>query len=167
MKNWQVLAIFIFKSWINCAAGNLEFIILVSIWKWACPFCNLNHDWLFPSNMELHGQWSLCSSVNWPIIAHLPITEHFGRTLWQIVLNSSFWLLCIFSDLKCYRSTFSSSTNHLWNAKPNDQTKKVVKKIRFFFIAKGVFKFFFHFAPLPAPYFKPRNFLISYSFKTI
>jgi hypothetical protein len=28
----------------------------------------------------------------------------------------------ILTDLKCYRSAFSSSTNHLWNAKPKDRT---------------------------------------------
>ncbi len=47
--------------------------------------------------------------VNWPIIDHLPMTEHFGK---------SFSLFFHFlSDWKCYRNIFPSFTNHLWNEK--------------------------------------------------
>jgi hypothetical protein len=41
-------------------------------------------------------------------------------------------IFSILSDLKCYRSTFSSSTNHLWNAKPKEQAKKSRKENMFF-----------------------------------
>jgi hypothetical protein len=48
----------------------------------------------------------------------------------------------ILSDLKCYRSTFSSFTNHLSNAKPKDhQPKKHSKENKFVRIAKRVFHF--------------------------
>jgi hypothetical protein len=45
----------------------------------------------------------------------------------------------ILSDLKCYRSAFSSSTNHLSNAKHRDQPKKSSKEKTVFEIAKHVF----------------------------
>jgi len=73
--------------------------------------------------------------VNRPIIDKLPMTEHFDK---------KFHFFSILSDLKCYRSTFSSFTNHLWNAKPNNQSKKSSKESTFFRIAKH---FLFHFDP--------------------
>jgi hypothetical protein len=39
----------------------------------------------------------------------------YGRTIY------------ILRDLKCYRSAFSSFTNHLWNGEPRDQPKKSSK----------------------------------------
>jgi len=84
----------------------------------------------------------------------------YHRTFWQIFLNSS-----LFSEnLKYYWSTFSSSTNHLWNAKPNDQPKKISKEFFFQIIKCVYFFFFFILTPLT---FKPHNFLFFYSFSTI
>jgi hypothetical protein len=40
--------------------------------------------------------------------------------------------LYILSDLKCYRSTFPSFTNHLGDAKPKEQPKKSSKENLFF-----------------------------------
>jgi hypothetical protein len=77
--------------------------------------------------------------VNRPITDRLPMTEHFGRF---------FQFFSILSDLKCYRSAFSSSTNYLWNAKPKDKPKKSCKKNMFFRILKLFFLFFFSFWPL-------------------
>jgi hypothetical protein len=45
----------------------------------------------------------------------------------------------ILSDLKCYKSTFSRSTSHLWTTKPKEQAKRAVKKICFFKISKHGF----------------------------
>jgi hypothetical protein len=42
--------------------------------------------------------------VDWPIINPMPMQEHFGK-------SSQFF--SIWSDLKCYRSAFSSSTSDL------------------------------------------------------
>ncbi len=53
------------------------------------------------------------------------------------------------SDLKCYRNVFSSSTNHLWNAKPNKHAKKkTVKKISFFELQNAFIFIFSSFWPL-------------------
>jgi hypothetical protein len=85
--------------------------------------------------------WSLSgfitSRVDRPITNCLPMTKHFG---------TSFSLFFILSDLKCYKSAFSSSTNLLWNAKLKEQPKKSVKEICFFKL-ENVFFFIllFHF----------------------
>jgi len=44
-------------------------------------------------------------------------------------------------DLKCYKNTFSSSINHLWNVKPKEQQQK--KKKKRFFELQNAFKMFF------------------------
>jgi len=72
-------------------------------------------------------------------LAHRQLLAYY-QTLWQIFLNSFF----ILSNLKCYRGTFSSSTNHLGNAKPRNQPQKSCKENMFFQIAKNIF---FHFDP--------------------
>jgi hypothetical protein len=66
------------------------------------------------------------------------IIEHFG---------TSFSILLLLNDLKCYKSTFSSSTNHLPNAKPKERQKRAVKKISFFKLQNTFFFIFFHFDP--------------------
>jgi len=64
------------------------------------------------------------------------------------IYGRSFSNFSILTDLKCFRSTFSSSTNHLWNAKPKELAKKSSKENMFFWIAKhGFFFHFFHFGP--------------------
>ncbi len=63
------------------------------------------------------------AKVNQPIVDNLPMTEHFDK---------KFQFFSILNDLKCYRSTFSSFINHLWNAKPNNQSKKSSKESTFF-----------------------------------
>jgi hypothetical protein len=84
--------------------------------------------------------------VNWLVTNH-PMIKDFGK---------SFSILPHLSDLKCYKSTFSSFTNHLWNVKPKDQPKKSCKENMFFWIAKHFFfSFFFILTP---PTFKPHNF---------
>jgi hypothetical protein len=67
--------------------------------------------------------------VNRPTTDCLPMTEYFGRF---------FQFFSILSDLKCYRSAFSSSTNHFRNAKPKDQPTKISKENTFFRITKCV-----------------------------
>jgi hypothetical protein len=74
--------------------------------------------------------------VNRPITDSLPMPD----TLADL---SQFFL--ILSDLKCYRSAFSSSTNHLWNAKPKDQPKKSNKENTFSELQNVCFLFFFSF----------------------
>ncbi len=54
----------------------------------------------------------------------------------------------ILSDLECYRTTFSSFTNHLGNAKSKDQSKKSSKENTFFQIVKHGFFHFSSFWPL-------------------
>jgi hypothetical protein len=67
----------------------------------------------------------------------------------------------ILNDLKCYRSAFSSSTNHLWMQSQRTSQEKFVKKIRFYKLQNVLFFI------LTPHTFKPRNFLISYWFWTI
>ncbi len=107
---------------------------------------------LLPPSMQIYKLTIIVSvcvkfsypwQINWPSTNCLPLA--IGRTLWQIFLNSSSFIL---SDLKCYRSAFSSFTNHLWNAKPKDQPKKSSKENMLFFrIAKHVCFNFFSFWP--------------------
>jgi len=73
--------------------------------------------------VNVFNQLELVDRVDQPIIDRLPLTEHFDR---------SFSFFSILSDLKCYRSAFSSSRNHLSNAKPRDKPKKrKIKKYSF------------------------------------
>ncbi len=60
-------------------------------------------------------------------------------------LTNLFQFFSILSDLKCCRNTFSSCTNHLWNAKPRSSQKRAIKKICFFKL-QNTFSFF-HFNP--------------------
>jgi hypothetical protein len=80
--------------------------------------------------------------VNRLITDHLLVTEHFVKTF-----LAKFFFILIY--LKCYKSAFSSSTNHLWNEKPKDQPKKrrAVKKICFFELQSAFYFNFFHFDP--------------------
>ncbi len=47
--------------------------------------------------------------------------------LWLNTLADLSQNFSILSDLKCFRSAFSCSTNHLGNAKPKDRQKRAVK----------------------------------------
>jgi len=53
----------------------------------------------------------------------------------------------ILSDLKCYRSAFSSFRNHLSNAKSKEQPKKSSKEFFFFKLQNVFFSKNFHFDP--------------------
>ncbi len=64
--------------------------------------------------------------------------------LWPNTLADLSQFFSILSDLKCYRSAFSSSTNHLSNAKHKDQPKKSRKENKLVEIAKHVFFLIFN-----------------------
>ncbi len=57
---------------------------------------------------------------------------------------------------------FSSSTNHLWNAKAKEQPRRAVKKIHFFELQNTFFSFFFILIPLTS---SVHNFLQKKHFK--
>jgi hypothetical protein len=76
------------------------------------------NGWHFSCLTHKHETWASKkmweTRVTWPITDHLLVTEHFGMA----DLSQFFSILSV---LKCYRSNFSSSTNHLWNEKSKDQ----------------------------------------------
>jgi hypothetical protein len=70
-----------------------------------------NPDWnktiitnYFCASFDCLGDKIVVGKVNQPVTDRLPMIKHFGR---------SFSVLSILSDLKCCRSAFSSSINHL------------------------------------------------------
>ncbi len=67
--------------------------------------------------------------------------------LWSNTLANLSQFFSILSDLKCYRSAFSSSTNRLSNAKPRGLAKKSCKENLFFWVARRDFFIFLHFDP--------------------
>jgi hypothetical protein len=81
--------------------------------------------------------------------------------LWPNTLVDLSQFFSILNELKCYRNTFSSFTNHLGNAKPRDQPKKSYKEILFYKLQTRFFSFFFILTP---SIFELHNFLSSYSF---
>jgi hypothetical protein len=56
--------------------------------------------------------------------ADMPIIQHKSISLSSNTLPDLSQFFSILTDLKCYRSAFSSSTNHLWNAKPKEQQER-------------------------------------------
>jgi len=68
--------------------------------------------------------------------------------LWPNISADVFQFFSLLSDLKCYRSAFSSFTNHFWNAKPKDQPTTSSKENTFSQITKRVPSHFSSFWPL-------------------
>ncbi len=116
-----------------------------------CGYCHkteekTNPDWnktiitnSFCASFDCLGDKMVVCKVNQPITDRLPMIKHSGRF---------FHFFSILSDLKCCRSIFSSSINHLWNAKPKHQPIKSSKENTFFQIVKHNFFHFSSFLPL-------------------
>ncbi len=68
--------------------------------------------------------------------------------LWPNALADLFQFFSILSDLKYYRSAFSSFTNHFSNAKPKDQPTRSSKENTIFLITKCIPFHFSSFWPL-------------------
>jgi hypothetical protein len=65
--------------------------------------------------VNVFNQLELVDRVDQPIIDRLPLTKHFDR---------SFSFFSILSDLKSYKSAFSSSRNHLSKCKAMGPAEK-------------------------------------------
>ncbi len=124
-------------------------------------FASSTFNWTHPSlvqNDEIKFQWFMKSwswcRVNWPIINHLPMTEHFGRSF-SILLHFEWFKMLYECFLKLYKSSLKCKAKGL--------AKKELSKKKMFFSNCKMHFFSFFFLLTPST-FKPHNFLISYSF---
>ncbi len=135
-----------------CCDNLIKFLCMTSLLyniKYQCFFKILKSDCYNVSNKHLKRDVVINGRINWPII-----TNRLAMTQTLLADLSQFFF--ILSDLKCYRSAFSSSANHLSIAEHEGQPKKSTKENMFFSNCKTcLFSFVFIFTSLT---FKPHNF---------